>query len=391
MRKLLYMGLESYVGRYTYQLQEWSERVFKRRNIDYVIVPGSTLDDTQSISVGQVLDAHGRGYFSMTQMANLVKMMKEGQVTNEDVIFFEDMFSPGIESLPYIINQVPKEFQPKIFVRCLAQSVDCDDFVWKTGMQDWMGHYEKMLNSFVTGILATNEEMVAFMKIAGWKAPIYNISGLAYGKDEVRERVSGIKSFDKRSNRVIFSARFDEEKQPEFFMNLIEQWQNRFPFSDIEFAVLSGGRLKSNNADSFERARNLEHQGKLKIYENLSKNEYYDIVNDSKVLLNTALQDFWSNTVNEADSLGCNVLYPAYRSFPETFQNDHERLYIPWSIDDAIDKLVILLKSPHKNMNKISDWSDKTIDRCLDIMEGSGEKWNRSDKHYRNQIAQPKY
>ena len=31
------MGLEPYEGRYTLQLQEWSERVFKKKNIDYVI------------------------------------------------------------------------------------------------------------------------------------------------------------------------------------------------------------------------------------------------------------------------------------------------------------------------------------------------------------------
>jgi hypothetical protein len=40
-------------------------------------------------------------------------------------------------------------------------------------------------------VLATNEEMVAHMRIAGWTAPIYNISGLAFGKEEVLERIGG--------------------------------------------------------------------------------------------------------------------------------------------------------------------------------------------------------
>ena len=102
MRKLFYMGLEPYEGRYTLQLQEWSERAFERRNIDYTVVPGTTIDDTKSISVGQVLDAHGRSYFGMSQMMNLVQMMRNGDCAGEDVIFFEDMFQPGIESLPYI-------------------------------------------------------------------------------------------------------------------------------------------------------------------------------------------------------------------------------------------------------------------------------------------------
>ena len=57
MRRLFYMGLESYESRYTLQLTEWNRRVFDRRGLDVVYVPGSTIDDTQSISVGQVLDA----------------------------------------------------------------------------------------------------------------------------------------------------------------------------------------------------------------------------------------------------------------------------------------------------------------------------------------------
>ena len=102
MRKLFYMGLESYEARYTLQLTEWNTRVFEQRAVNYVIVPGTTIDNTQSISVGQVLDAHGRSYFGMSQMMNLVQMMRNGEVTHEDVIYFEDMFQPGIESLPYI-------------------------------------------------------------------------------------------------------------------------------------------------------------------------------------------------------------------------------------------------------------------------------------------------
>ena len=54
------MGLEPYEGRYTLQLQDWTERAYKKRKIDYVVVPGTTIDDSKAISVGQVLDAHGQ-------------------------------------------------------------------------------------------------------------------------------------------------------------------------------------------------------------------------------------------------------------------------------------------------------------------------------------------
>jgi len=396
MRRLFYMGLESYESRYTLQLTDWNESVFKRRGIDYVIVPGTVIDNTKSIQVGQVLDAHGRSYFGMSQMMNLVQMMRNGEVTGKDVIFFEDMFQPGIESLPYIMNQIPAEQRPQVWVRCLAQTVDPDDFVHVWGMSRWMSLYEAMVNEFVTGVLASNEEMIANMKVANWRAPIYNVSGLAFGKAEVQSRVDRIKPWEERANRVVFAARWDQEKQPDFYMDLIESCVNTtnpitFETNKIEFAILQGGPLRSNNTKYVERARRLEAEGKLKIYENLKKNEYYDILNNSRVLFNCALQDWTSNTVSEADALGCNVLFPAYRSFPEIFANDHTRMYVPWSKEDAINKLWSLLNKQHPDVGKISNWTDGTVDRYIDIMQGNGEQWRRDTNRYRDSVAEKKY
>ena len=387
------MGLESYEARYTLQLTEWNRRVFERRGLDVVYVPGTTIDNTQSISVGQVLDAHGRSYFAMSQMMNLVQLMKNGEVTHEDVIYFEDMFQPGIESLPYIMDQIPAEQRPQVFVRCLAQAIDPDDFVHVWGMANWMATYEKMVNHFVTGVLATNEEMVAHMRIAGWTAPIYNISGLAFGKGEVLERIGGvsnIRPFADRPRRVGFAARWDQEKQPGFFMDLIEMY-GELTSEPCEFVIYSGGPLRSNNRKFVDRADDMAQQGKLKIYDNISKNEYYAHLNNTRVLFNCALQDWVSNTVSEADTLGSNVLYPAYRSFPETFANDPNRLYVPWSIDDAYHKMQNLLRAPHHNMGLISDWNNGTIDRVIDIVTGQGEQWNRAGSRYRDHVAEEKY
>lgn len=390
MRKLFYMGLEPYVARYTLQLQEWTRRVFDRRGIDYVIVPGETLSDDQAIVTGQVLDAHGRSYYGMSQIMNLVKMMRAGEVTGEDVVFFEDMFQPGIESLPYIMDQVPENMRPRVYVRCLAQTIDPDDFVHVWGMSRWMVHYERMVNEFAT-VLATNEEMVAHMRVAGWTAPIYNISGLSFGKEEVQSRVGEIRPFDHRQRRVVFAARWDQEKQPDFYMDVIDAWYNRYPKDEIEFAVLSGMDLRSNNSSYMARTRDMAERGRLRIYSGLDKNQYYALLNDSRVLFNCALQDWVSNTVSEADALGCNVLYPAYRSFPETFANDWTRLYVPWSVEDAVKKLEWWLAAPHSQQGAISDWNDGTIDRICDIMEGQGEQWLRMDSDYRRHARTKKY
>ena len=89
-------------------------------------------------------------------------------------------------------------------------------------------------------------------------------------------------------------------------MDLIEMY-GELTTEPCEFAIYSGGPLRSNNPAYIERARRMEAAGKLRIYENLSKNEYYALLNNTRVLFNCALQDWVSNTVSEADTLGCNV------------------------------------------------------------------------------------
>jgi glycosyltransferase involved in cell wall biosynthesis len=280
------------------------------------------------------------------------------------------MFHPGIESLPYIFDQLPfGKTTPEIFVRCLAQTIDPDDFVNKTGMTRWMRSYEHMCENFVTGILATSEEMITNLVIAGIKkTELYNISGLSFDKNEVLERVPEVPLFSNRKYQVAWASRWDEEKQPDFFMDLIELEKKQ---PDVfNYVVLSGGPFRSNDPTLVTRARKLESEGKLTILENLSKNEYYHHLSQSRLLFNCALQDWVSNTVSEADTLGCNVLFPAYRSFPEVFKNDHTRMFVPWSLHDAREKMINLVFYPSDKIGQISDWNTKTIDRILDILLG---------------------
>ena len=73
------------------------------------------------------------------------------------------------------------------------------------------------------------------------------------------------------------------------------------------------------------------------------------------------------------------------------FANDHTRMYVPWSQEDAMNKLDVLLSKPSPSMGKISDWTNGTIDRMLDIMTGKGEQWRRDGQHYRTPVSESKY
>jgi hypothetical protein len=66
-------------------------------------------------------------------------------------------------------------------------------------------------------------------------------------------------------------------------------------------------------------------------------------------------------------------------------------MYVPWSIDDAYIKLRNLLEQPHHNIGLISDWNNGTIGRIVDILQGTGEQWNRSGNRYRDHVPHDKY
>jgi len=397
MRKLFYMGLESYEARYTLQLQDWNEREFKKHDIDYEIIKGEELDNSKAIVTGSVLDAHGRSYYSLSQTMNLVQKMKNGEITSDDVIFYEDMFTPGLECLPYIMDQSPEEYRPKVFLRFLAQTTDPDDFLIREGMFDWMRRYEQMVDEFVTGIIVASEEFVAHLRTAGFKKPIY-VTGLPFGKEEVQERVPNPKPLNERSNRVGFAARWDDEKQPHFYMDLAEEYYKIDP--TVEFAIFCGHpELKSSDQEYVDRALALQEgdTANFKIYTGLKKNDYYNLLADSRVLFNCALQDWVSNTVSEADTFGTLTLYPAYRSFPEVFANNGRHLYVPWSMEDCVSKLSNMFDDiktnnlSEYNIGKISDYQNGTIERTLKVLSGLGLEQERDRQYYRRKVAKAKY
>jgi hypothetical protein len=375
MRKLWYVGLERYPDRYTWQLTDWVITRLKNRGIMHEVVNGILLNDATEIKTGQVLDAHGRCYWALTQIAELVRLLESGEITGEDVIFFEDLFHPGYEALPYILGQMPKHKRPKIFIRLLAQTIDPDDFTQK--MIKWMRPFEHIVDNTVDGILMANTVMGPMTQVCMLNnAPQY-ITGLPFDKEEVRSRVNSIKPLHKRTQRIVFASRFDEEKQPWFLMDLIEK--SKFTSLGYKFGILTGSKkLKSTNPKYVTRAYELQDKGLLTVHEGLTKNEYYELLADSICILNTSLQDFQSNTLNEACALGTLPLFPGFRSFPEALFNESRNLYAPWSIDDAIDKLhylITTLDSSNDICNRVADEAHECIDKTIDICIGIGEKY----------------
>lgn len=365
LRKLWYIPLEPYENRYTFQLLEWSTRQFRELGADVEVIMGIPL--TKEIKVGQVLDAFGRPYYAMSQIQQLLIALSNNEMHHDDFILFEDMFHPGIESLFYAMDQMKYAnkgiFVPKIGMRCLAQTIDPDDFVHYTGMASWMRYYEKMVLDRLELLFVASKEMVGYIKAGGWQVPIV-VTGLPFCKEEVAEHASCITPFEHRDNRVVFASRIAKEKNPQFLNDFARMVHAHD--CTVEVAILSGSKVDMEEMRQFyPRLAETIDRGIIKVYDALSKDSYYHILNQSKVLFNCSYQDWVSNTASEADTLGCNLLFPAYRSFPEAFSNDHTQMYVPWSLLDAVDKLWPLMENKHSRQGHFSGRQNATNYKTL--------------------------
>ena len=68
---------------------------------------------------------------------NLVKMLKAGDITSKDIIFFEDMFQPGMEALPYILQQTPAKYLKVSEILTVMRMLNIGSILAHDGHCDW--------------------------------------------------------------------------------------------------------------------------------------------------------------------------------------------------------------------------------------------------------------
>jgi glycosyltransferase involved in cell wall biosynthesis len=346
MRKLFYFGLEPLKARYTYQLsKEWMPATFlpyeKAGKLEFVDVEGD-FDPDQQIKVGAVLDAVGRGKFAMSQCSNFLDMLNNDQVSDGDILFLQDYWHPGIESILYALDLYG--INVKIYAMLHAQSVDEYDFTWP--MRTWMRGFELGLDKRMSGIFVGSTIHREQLRAAGFEAPIHVVS-LPLHKEMTRAKLPEYnESAWSKKNVVVFSSRLDKEKNPFFMFEVAEAFLNENP--DWEWHITTSGKsFKSMLPGAIEKMEALaEKQPRFKLLSNLTKEEYYTELADAKIQFNSSLQDYVSWTVLESTTFGCDLVFPNFRSFPEFIPMN--KLYRPFNVKAALHALEYV-----KNSNTI--------------------------------------
>jgi glycosyltransferase involved in cell wall biosynthesis len=382
---LLMVGLEPYRERYTTQLDGpngWWDRNLKRAGVDFTRIQG--LSTPMTLRTGAVIDPAQRTMHAFLQVEDLIERAIRGEITDKDTIYFSDFWHPGFEQLPYTFHQLG--IKPKMYAFCHAQSVDEFDFTHP--MRGWMRHFERGIASVLDGVFVSCPSM-------GWKLSqelplnpgFIRACGHVWSTEEVRERMPvqyrSLRMDDTfgtypRKNQVVFSSRWDKEKNPDFFLRMAQRvLADRHCPNDVKFVVCtSSPKLRSNNPKLLTLLDEMR-SGFLSLFfevrENLTKEEYYATLCESKVQFNCSDQDWVSYVLLEASAAGCYPIYPNFRSFPETFLGDFGKTYLyeHRNVEAAASKVLEVLNS------KVPLWSPRAIEARAWIHRRFDSTWMR--------------
>ncbi len=377
--RFIYIPLERYSERYTEWLSGENgavERQLKALKIPFISIRPH--NNVTSIKTGFVLDAQARQEWAFEQTKRLCAMIVNKEIDKDDKIFFDDFWHPGMEMIPYTMSlvygcsvQARDEVWPQMYAFNYAQSVDPNDFThpWK----DWIRDFETAWAYCFKRLFVSCPEHADLMGNHGWSEQAWPVKvssvGLMYDSESVRRMAPTPIYQLGKANSVVWSSRWDKEKNPNFFMDLVSEVMKER--QDIVFKVCSGfTELKSNDYTLVERAKRLsaEYKKYFHFMIGLPKSIYYRQLQSAKVQFNAADQDWVSFTLLEATTFNCAPLYPDYLSFPAALEFNQDHLYEKGNLQAAKEKLYKLLEAPAQDYSWVYRKYEDTLKRILNAM-----------------------
>jgi hypothetical protein len=341
MKNLIYVPLEKYLSRYTEYLSGVDgmfHQAVKDADTDVGITLVQPDDRLREIKQGVVLDTVGRAKWCFQQTTTLLEMIHDGRITSDSVIYIEDFWHPGWETLPYACDLMG--IRPKVYCLLHAQSVDPHDFTYP--MHYWMRDAERSWATWLTGIFCSDPALKDLV-VNGGIAPAEKVhaTGMIMRWRTLVDKFQP--SAHQSAPTVVFASRFDKEKNPEFFLELAYRgirYDDIIP-EDVQFVICSGRPI----GDEWNRRAK---QAGVLVLDHLSKTEYLSTLAGAQVLFNCADQDFVSYAVLDGLAMGCQPLLPEYLTFPGVVHYDDDYLYCKGDMESALAHLSRLFREPRK-------------------------------------------
>ena len=321
---IIWLPLEPLEQRYSSQWQKWFPAQLTKDKVPFMTIPGEKLTD--KVNVGSVLDALGTNFWKMSQMANLIAKMQNGEISSGDILCFADLWYPGIEALRYISDL--GGCHPKITGILHAGTWDPHDFLVRQGTRPWAHEIESAWFQIYDLIfVATQFHKDLILKSHNVDPNKIEVTGLPFYPDEFtisREHNEKITKY------VIFPHRLDEEKRPQDFDGLVSELESE----DVQFTHKKTAGLFLDD-----------------------KNAYYDELSRAEICVSTALQETFGYIMLEATALGCIPLVPARLSYEELYPKEFQ-YHTFFELKNKL-KSILTDKSVHENHLRLRDITAK--------------------------------
>ncbi len=343
MRTVWYVPIEPLAERYS---ESWYRNIPPYLSVldastCVEIVDGEPLSDT--VGVGTFLDINSTIAYKNSQMRKIAIAFHGGRVKNGDVFFFGDIEFWGLESLRLMADL--NKIKVYIFGFLHAASYTNEDaFSIAAPYQQytevgWLkacdavfvgSQYHK--NAVIERRLSRVPDILRIeSKIHATGNPLFMSDYFPLGRHLLK---------NEKKHQLVITNRFDWEKRPNLSLDFAYMLKKRDPTLNIVITT-SRKTLKSNKMWLEEYARQLAKDGIVTIKEGLSKQEYHEVLMESKVMLTNSIEENFGYCIVEACLFDCAPLAKNAYSHPELL-NSNPRLLFD-DEDEILDKAQALL------------------------------------------------
>lgn len=327
---LYVIPIESYHQRYSEQWNRWFPEYLASAEIPHALIWGK--QSNLQLNEGGVLDVFGTHLYKYDQLSQLVKLIRDGKITNSDVLFFHTLWYTGIDSLQYIRQISGINFRITGILH--AGSYDPADFRTRYGMNKWAMPLEKAWFTFVDKIIVATKfhrdlllSSIALdpSKVVIAKFPL-NLKEIQVGRDDMA-----------KEDLVAFPHRLVPEKDP----GLIDRIKKLLPGVQI---------IKTRDVCT-------------------SKNAYYDLLAKCKICISNSFQETFGYSMLEAAALGTVPLVPDRLCYPEMYPEVY-RFKSDKELAEKIRYFLTNWSDPRIPMKSVLDECDTATQRIIQIVLG---------------------
>jgi len=316
--KIIYVPLEHIDSRYTVHLDRDITKYLNEEHTGFIKIYPNIMPEGP-LPPGMFLDAPFTTRFKSLQLAEIARFFATGVIQDGDIIFFSDIWFPGIEAIAYMSHFTGI----KVKIRGILHAGSFTDTDEVRQFERWAKNFEDIIFDIADKIYVGSEfikqDVIRKRMINPDKLEVTPLPLDVAGLDEYKREGVVKKPI------IVFNGRDHIEKQPWLFdqfkqMLIKELNANEISIPGLEFIWTQ--------------------------QQNYNKADYYNLLAESSIVVSFALQENFGYGIAEAAYLGCAPIVPNKLVYPELYTG--EALYD--TLDTAVGiAMHILTDTPDIN------------------------------------------